>query len=41
MAHQPKSKELACNHIGIQTQNTKTKETTPNVHTQKTCKTTK
>jgi len=41
MVHQPKSKELTYNHVSIQAQNTKTQETTPNVHTHKTCKTTK
>jgi hypothetical protein len=41
MAHQPKSKEPTYNHVGIQAQNTKTQETTLNVHTHKTCKTTK
>jgi hypothetical protein len=39
MAHQPKSKELTYNHTSIQAQNRITQETTPNVHTQKACKT--
>jgi hypothetical protein len=38
MAHQPKSKELTYNHASIQAQNTKTQETTPNVHTHKIAK---
>jgi hypothetical protein len=41
MAHQFNSKDLTYNHASIQAQNTKPQETTPNVHTQNTCKTTK
>jgi hypothetical protein len=41
MLHQPNSKEPTYNHTSIQAQNTKTQETTPSVHTQKTYKTTK